>query len=319
MKSTSILFRAAVVGALFFAPLGAFAQNPQSESFFAEGRKLRLAGKCAEAIVAFRRSFELSPERIGSLRNIAECERELGKYASSRRSYWDLRRAAMKSDDPNYQGWDKDAEKAYDEMTPKVSHLTVKLEGRTQGVIVAVDGLTLDPRLIGVEVEQDLGAHSVEARYGGVVPIVEKVALAEGEHKTITLRIPTEAAAAGGGRSALFFSGIAAASVGGAALVAMGISAGIRAGALQTIESSCPTLKDCSPSLAGEIDKGRTATTLANVFGGVAAVGVAGGGALLLTSRFAFGSQPAAKPAASLRVYVSPLPDSAAVRLEGTF
>ena len=319
MKFTDLLLRAAVLGLALSTPLRARAESPQSETFFAEGRKLRLAGDCPGAIVAFRRSFELAPERIGSLRNIAECERELKKYAAARRSYWDLRRAAMKSNDPNYQGWDKDAEKAYDEMTPTVSRLTVKLDRKVDGVTISIDGLPLDPRLLGVEIEQDLGAHSVEARYGAVTPIVEKLTLAEGEHRTVTIRIPPGAGSGSGTKDALFLSSIAGFAVGGAGLVGMGIAAGIRGGALQTISEACPDLHACSPSLAGELKKGRTATTVANVLGGVGAAGLVAGASLLVASRFTGGDPQKAAPAQTVSLSVSVVSTAVGLHLEGTF
>ena len=312
------------MGALLWGSPPAEAQNAQSESFFAEGRKLRLAGNCTDAIVAFRRSCELAPERIGSLRNIAECEVELKKYAAARRSYWNLRRAAMESNDRNYKGWEKDAEKAYDALTPKVPHLTVKLDRKRDDVSVTVDGLLLDPRLIDVEVEQDQGTHTVEAKYGGVVPVVEKVTLAEGERKTIILRIPVSSTSPGDAksnstRSALFVSSIAGFTAGGLALVGMGISAGVRAGALSTIEASCPSLRNCDPKLGEEIDKGRAATTSVNVLAGIGAAGLVAGGGLFLASRL-IGNTPAkAASPASVSFSVFVLPQAASVHFGGRF
>ena len=320
MKSTDLLVRSALLGALLFASSPALAENPQSETFFAEGRKLRMAGDCASAIVAFRRSFELSPERIGSLRNIAECERELKRYASSRRSYWDLRRAAMKSADPNYQGWDKDAEKAYDEMTSTVSRLTLKVAGKVEGATITIDGLVLDPRLVGVELEEDMGLHTIETAYGGVVPIVEKITLAEGERRTLTIRIPEGASKSSDGKSALFTAGIAGLAVGAAGFIGMGIAAGIRNDTLQKITGECPELQGCPASLAGDLDRGRAATAAANVLGGVGAVGIVAGGSLLLASRLIGG--PSAKPAATapaVSLSITTTPGAAGIRLEGSF
>jgi hypothetical protein len=323
VKSTDLLVRAALLGVALSMALPVRAESPQSDTFFAEGRKLRLAGNCAGALVAFRRSFELAPERIGSLRNIAECERDLEKYAAARRSYWDLRRAAMKSTDPNYQGWDKDAEKAYDELTTKVSRLIVKLDHTAPGVTITIDGLPLDPRLIDVEIEQDLGAHSVEARYGAVTPMVEKVTLGEGEHRTLTIRIPagagTGADGGSGTKDALFLSSIAGFAVGGAGLVGMGIAAGVRGSALQTISEACPSLRDCPPSLAGELEKGRTANTVANVLGGVGAAGLVAGASLLVASRFTGGGPQKAAPPQTVSLSVSVVSQAVGLHLEGTF
>ena len=319
MKSTKLFLRAALLGIGLCAPASALGQNAQSETFFAEGRKLRLAGDCAGAIVAFRRSFELAPERIGSLRNIAECERELRRYASSRRSYWDLRRAAMKSNDPSYQGWDKDAETAYDAMTATVPRLTIQLDGDRDGVTVTVDGLVLDPRMLGVELEEDQGAHSIEASFGGVVPLTEKVTLAEGERRTLTLHTPARKKGSIDGRGAMWITGGVAASLGGASLIGAGVAAAIRADALDTISKQCPGLSGCSSSLSDTLDKGRTATAAVNVLLGVGAGAVAIGGGLLIASRYLGAPSREPTPLVSMRVSATAAPGAGFLRIEGSF
>src|SRR5689334_6918022 len=54
-----------VTAALLLAPSTAFAGKAESETFFANGRELRMAGKCAEAIPEFRRALETYPDGLG--------------------------------------------------------------------------------------------------------------------------------------------------------------------------------------------------------------------------------------------------------------
>jgi hypothetical protein len=197
--------------------------------------------------------------------------------------------------------------------------MIVKLDGKADGVTITIDGLPLDPRLVGVEIEQDMGAHAVEARYGGVTPILEKVTLGEGERKTVTIRIPSGANPGGGGRDALFVSSVAGFAVGGAGLVGMGIAAGIRAAALQTISDACPGLRSCSQSLAGELEKGRAATTVANVLGGVGAAGLAAGAGFLLASRLSGPGAQKPGSAQAVSLSVSVVSQTVTVHLGGTF
>src|SRR5262249_34943070 len=127
-------------------------------------------------------------------RNIAECEEQLGEYASARNDWWSLRRAALQSNEARYAGWDKHAEEGYNRLATKVAHLTVRLEGpELERVRVTLDGKPLDPRLIGVELERDLGVHTVEAAYGGVSSVVAKRTLTEGARDVVTLVIPSVA------------------------------------------------------------------------------------------------------------------------------
>ena len=188
MRSSSLIALALLVLALIVASP---ARADDSETFFAQGRTLRAQGKCAEAIVAFRRALDVKPLGLGALRNVAECEEELGEFASARADWWSLRRAVLQSNQPKYDGWDRDAEKAYARLEVKVAHITIQIAGASPDrVSVTIDGKPLDPRLIGVELERDLGLHTVEALYGGAAPVTERRSLGVGAHEVVTLTIP---------------------------------------------------------------------------------------------------------------------------------
>jgi hypothetical protein len=301
VRSSSVV--AACVASALAVGIGAppaRADDEDGRTLFAAGRELRSQGKCEAAIVQFRRALEAYPEGLGSLRNIAECEEQLGLYAAARRDWWDLRRAVLQTTQPRYQGWDKDAEGAYAKLASKVAHVTVKLEGATPDrVRVVIDGKPLDPRLVGVELERDLGAHTAEAFYGGAAPVSEKFTLGAGDHQVVPLAIPANApgeapistgapstapreapSSSAGLRSAGFVThGVGALGVAG--LIA---SIAIRQSALGTIDAQCPSHANCSSSLQGDRDRGATASMLVNVFGAVAIVGVGVGVTLLAVS-----------------------------------
>jgi hypothetical protein len=295
------------------APARAGTKNPDAQRFFAKGRTLRQGGDCAGAITEFRRAYEIAPEGLGALRNVAECEEKLGHFASARKDWWDLRRAAMQSNDPDYEGWEKDAEAAYRRLEPNVARLKVQLTGDLlDRVKVSVDGKPLDPRLVGVEIERDLGLHTIEATYGGVAPIVEKRTLAAGKLEVVTLAIPTpkpgegkppgEGTTPATGPSPMRIGGYVAVGVG--ALGALGTIAAIvtRQTALGAIAAKCPDYASkapCDPSLSSERDKGKTASLLVNVFGAIAIAGIGVGIPLIVIGGRQDAPKPAAKPAAS--------------------
>ena len=281
------------------------AGEEDAKTLFAEGRKLRDAGNCEGAVVVFRRALEILPEGLGSLRNIAECEEQLGKYAAARRSYWSLRTAVMQTSEPKYDGWDKYAQQAHARLALKVARLTVKLTGRgLERVQVTIDGKPLDPRLMGVELEREVGAHTVEAHYGGAAPILEKVTLLGGTNETVTLAIPsaqpspgapkngpaspatrgtTEPQAASG--VALRTAGFVALGVGALGTTGAVISIAVRGAALGDIEAACPGYDAgelCPRRVEGARDRGETSSVLANVFGGVAIAGIGAGVALIV-------------------------------------
>jgi tetratricopeptide (TPR) repeat protein len=171
-QALAALGSAALISAAAPALLAAGAEE-DAKTFFARGREQRMAGNCAEAVLAFRRALEVYPEGLGALRNIAECEETLGLYASARRDWWDLRRAALQSNEAKYAGWDEDAEAHYKALAGKVGTLTIQLQGGegNPAVRVIMDGKPLDPRLLGVGLERDTGSHTVEMFYGGAAPI----------------------------------------------------------------------------------------------------------------------------------------------------
>ncbi|EYF03215.1 Hypothetical protein CAP_5719 [Chondromyces apiculatus DSM 436] len=323
-----------------------WAIDSDAQAFFAQGRQLRGEGRCTDAILAFRRAFDLYPQGLGALRNIAECEEELGQFASARVSWWSLRRAALQSNEPKYEGWETDAESAYKRLESKVARLTVHLKGEGQAQAeLNIDGRPLDPRLLGVEIERDVGPHQLTLTYGGAAPVVRHIELTAGEREAVTLDIPRPVAVTqtptvkkpGGdedepakGSKAMRIAGIAAMSVGGASAVGAVVSVLLRNAALGEIEETCPDYQGCNPSLESTESRGRTAATLVNVFGAVAIVGVGVGVPLfVLGSRSSSPSAPSApsspkspKAASSLpqlRVGVGPIGGGWAAQIGGKF
>ena len=282
------LFLAAILAAVPGA-----AQEDDSKTFFATGRELRAAGRCDEAIVQFRRALDINPQGLGSLRNIAECEEQLGQLASARRSYWDLRRAVRQTNETKYQGWEKDAEEAYQRLGARVPRLTVRLSGRElERVRVTVDGKPLDPRLVGTELERDLGPHTVAASYGGAAPVTRRIELAEAARETLVLEIPNPTAqhprpaalpVRDEGSPALRTAGVVSLAVGGAALVGAVVSVVMRAGAKSDIEDICAEYESgtCATNERATVEdaksRGDTATLLVNVFGAIAIAGIGAG------------------------------------------
>jgi hypothetical protein len=316
------------------SPMPAHATEEDAKTLFAQGRKLRAEGNCTEAIVAFRRALDVYPQGLGALRNIAECEEQLGRFASARNDWWSLRRAVLMSNEPKYEGWDKDAEQAHARLEGKVGRLTVNLRGEgLQRVQVTIDGKPLDPRLIGVELERDLGRHIIEALYGGATPVRKQLDLAAGQREVVTLDIPAPAKATGPvaargrtplppdtGDGAMRAAGIVALAVGGVGLVGTVISVIERGAALSAIDEECPSHTGCSPELQAEEQRGRTAATLANIFGAVTIIGMGAGVPLLFLGG---GSREAPKNATAtavrVRMGVAPLGGGAAAQIGGSF
>jgi hypothetical protein len=314
------------------ASMPASATEEDSKTFFAQGRQLRAAGNCPDAIVAFRRALEAFPQGLGALRNIAECEEQLGQFASARNDWWSLRRAVLQSNELRYESWEKDAEQGYARLATKVAKITIRIHGadpaQTQ---ITLDGKPLDPRLLGVELERDLGPHTVQASYGGAAPVVEKRTLVAGSSEVVTLEIPTSTPQkiSPGPITApppppdpikpkLRTAGLISLTVGGIGMIGTATAIIVRQGALAEIDKTCHLHSSCPESLRDATNRGQTASTLANVFGSLAVVGVGAGVALWLVGSSAPSpSMPAHKTTAELGL--TPLPGGGAAQIGVTF
>lgn len=315
------------------APGSAQAGETESHSLFVEGRELRKAGKCAEAITAFRRALDTYPEGLGALRNIAECEEELGRFASSRRSYWDLRLAALQSTETKYAGWDKEAEEAHTRLGAKVAKVTVNFKGpRPDDLVIQFNGRTFDPRLLGVEIEQDNGPLEVAASYGAGPPVTKKVVVVTAGRHVIELDVselkkvpkvtttsPTHDA---GGGNAMKIGGIVALGVGGAGLIGTVVSLAMRQSAVGDLEDDCPNYAQTNvtcPATSEDIkNRGETASLLVNVFAATAIVGAGVGVTLLVLAPSGDQETGLAAPAPRARVAVTPLPGGGFLGISGS-
>jgi hypothetical protein len=74
--------------------------------------------------------------------------------------------------------------------------------------------------------------------------------------------------------------------VGGAALVAAGVTLAVRQSALGDLTQACPNYETsaCNPSVASTVSRGSLASTLTTAFGVAGLVGVAGGVTLILVA-----------------------------------
>jgi hypothetical protein len=313
--------------ALAVAALGAFTPSvaradPVSDAkdLFTRGRELRTKGDCAGAVPLFRKAVDLYPTGLGSVRNLAECEEQLGHYASARRAWLDLKRALLTTDAKKYEGWSQDAEAASARLAPKLATLSVDVSYATsdgqaalsKGVTVTLDGETLAPALIGTPLERDPGHHVVRVAGDRVQePQQQAVDLVAGDSKHVALRVvvrsaplpessppgndtgppqhPGEGEAEENTGSTKRTIGWIAIGVGAASLVGAGVSLGVRQAALSDAQHDCgsgwPNCPQSSSGLVGSDEsRGQTASTMFTVLGIVGAVGVTSGIVLLATS-----------------------------------
>lgn len=308
------------------------APEDDAKDLFARGRELRTKGDCAGAIPLFAKAWQLYPKGLGSLRNLAECNEHLGKYASARRAWLDLSRALLTVKDAKYAGWSEDAQAADARLAPKVARLTVVVHESGKGVAlsVLVNGEVLDPKLLDIALDRDPGTYVVRVE-GGKEPVEKSVSVASGEAKTVTLDVehpttatttvttpkpepkpilPEQPATTSGTRTA----GFVTLGVGGGALAVAGIALVVRQKALGDLKDACPYYesKPCPTSTESIVDRGKTASTLVTVFSVIGAVGIGTGVTLLV-----MGSSDSPKTGMALSPWAGP--SGGGATLQGSF
>jgi hypothetical protein len=293
-----------------------------AKELFEHGRDLRGRGDCAGALPLFEKAYALYPPGLGSLRNVAVCQEALGRFASARDSWLELKRQLAGTTDGKYAGWNDDADHAIAKLAPKVARLTADLvvtssgvtssggAAASDGVDVSIDGIALPRDRVGTAVDRDPGTYVLRASGPGVeAPDQQTAVLAPGDSARISLHVTMrpEPVATAPGESApaaaidapvesptrsspLRTAGWVALGVGAAGLAGAAISLVVRQSALGDLKEICPhySVSPCAPStrtaVLSDIDRGKAASTAFTVLGAVGVVGAAVGITLVTAS-----------------------------------
>jgi hypothetical protein len=284
----------------------AYAGEPDAIDLFARARELRLRGNCAAAVPLFRHAYDTYPAGLGSLRNIAECEEELGRTASARRAWLDLARALVTNHLSKYEGWGADAAQAAQRLAAKVATLTVEVHAATpsgepaptSGVDVRVGDEALSPASVGHPLEVDPGHYVVRAQGAESSGASQRtVDLAAGDSKRVELPIVV---APRPDRDAILRQAPArrtaawiAMGAGVAGFIGAAIAGVARQSALDELTAACGSTTSCpraqgNPTEASNVhaieERGHAAATWVNALTIAGAIGVAGGVLLYATA-----------------------------------
>jgi hypothetical protein len=286
----------AAAGALLVPVLAWADAADQAKALFVEARALRAADKCAEAIPLFRHALELYPAGLGSERNIAECEEQLGHVAAARRTWAELEQALAQNREPKYADWTHDADEAAARLAGRVARLTVDVGASNAApfptdapAAVTVNGSPLAASRWGTPLEVDPGHYVV--RYEREPQEVQALDLAPGESREVTLRgsVTTAPAAAlarvpapADPRQPLRIGGWVSTSMGVASFIGAGISGLVANDARRQLDGRCSTHTECPDDLRPAYSRGKGATAAANVLLGAGAGGVATGAVLFV-------------------------------------
>ncbi len=227
------------------------------------------AATCAQACDAFRRAWELYPDGLGALRNLAYVEKSLRRVASAARHFRELARRAPLDPRPARQLWADFARKELDELEPRVPHLLLRAATAPARTTATLDGAELPRGSWGAPLDVDPGTHAVRFEGPDLVPFEQSVPLAEGESRTLDVTLVPRADATRALPSqrtlALVTTGV------GAAFVVIGL--GLGTAAIVDRHDACGA-HGCD---AAAYEHGRSLARASNYVTGVGAAVAAGG------------------------------------------
>ena len=221
-------------------------------------------------------------------------------------------------------------------IKPKIPKLTIKVPADIEGISMTLDGNPFDAKGSD-ETLVNPGTHKIEATADKRASYTKEVALAEGETKTITVKMPLlvgdkeppppakeEPPTPEAPKSNTPVAAIVVGSIGLVALGAAGFFALKRSSIANDLSTACADPKACPVEQEDAVNSGRTFTTLTNVFLVVGVLGVGTGIVLFATAPKADKAEKTEKadkePAALLKLVPSaPGANLAGLSLSGAF
>jgi hypothetical protein len=291
-----------IAAALLSTTTRARADGADPSALFDRGLSDMQAHRYATGCPALAESYRLDPH-AGGLFTLAECENQWGKIASAIADYdtfLDLVAHLPAPDRAKQQDRAKIAAEHRTALSREVPGVTVSLAADVPaGSTVAVDGKAVPPASLRSAIPVDPGDHNVVLRGPDGRTSQQRVSIARGETKAVTLTLPpvVPAVAEASEPTSLTDSGSSRKT----AVVAGVVMGSIVLADKASIDSNCPTPLTCgTPSEASSANSTKTlgwASTGAFIAGG-AALGAA---AILWFTRPKTGTtvEPALSPTTS--------------------
>ncbi len=295
---------ALVALALLCAPIHGLAQTPEKNPTLQEketARKLLDKGRAAEAtgdlttaVANFRAAHEIMGVPTTGI-YLALALSKSGKLIEARDVALQASRAPkLPAERPERTRARDDATKLAADLAPRIPTISVAVQPQdAPGLTITIDGQTLPPAARGLPWSVDPGGHEVRVQAQGYRPESRALQLAEGAKETVTVALvaaqsaqpvfvpaPVQRPARDRGMAPAFIVAITGLSLGGATLVAAGVTGGLSLAKTADIKEQCAGSR-CPASLQADADEAQTLATVSNVTLGVGgALAIAGGVAL---------------------------------------
>lgn len=316
-RGAALLLACSLASASIVQP--AMAQTPSAAEIeaaraaFKDGLQLEKDGKYEEALEKFEQTAKV--KTTAQVRfHIGLCNEKLGHWGAAIEAYEGAaKQAEAEANAPEVLKVAPDLAKKLREKMPKV---TVAYAGGDKADSLSIDGKNIEGA-VATDLPLDPGPHVAIATKGDD-KTREEFKLAEGETKTLTLKLAGAAAAteklgyehpaetpkeappeAPKDSSTRTTIGWVLTGVGVAALGTSLVFYGIRAGKVRELDGACVDGK-CPPSAGDTIDSAKTFTTLGHITLGVGVAALGAGIVLLVTGKK---SEPEAPKAARFVPY----------------
>lgn len=265
-------------------------QNPQAEQLFRRGQALVKEGKFAEGCETLEASQRLE-SNVNTLLNLAACREKNGQLATAWALF--LRAAAEARKHPSDHVLVQVAIGFSAKLEPRLPYLTVSVPdtSRVDGLVISVDGRTLDPAEYNQGIPVDPGSHEVVGRAPGHEPWRTTAAIAAAERKSVEVPrfkevaklapVPRSPRRAAAGATPRGMPGLRKAAIGAGAVGVVGLAA-MTAFGLQARSSWNQAQADNDDELRRDAE---SRAGLATIGGVVGVAGVAAGVTLWIVGK----------------------------------
>lgn len=236
----------------------------RADALFAEGRallKTDLHAGCAK----LAESYELNPQAIGTLLNVALCDEKMGRVASAAAKYAEARDRAREQHAKDHLAA---AEERLAAVKDRVPHVTVQLAESLPGTKVLIDGRVIDAL---TDIPVDPGERILVVSAPDHVAFEHRVKIAEGEHRDVPVPALAKAVTVSSRRTIGKLV-----TIGGGVTVVTGVVIGLvgRSRYNTAKDEHCDADLACDPEGLSATRSGRTLGTVGTVIGAVGLAGV---------------------------------------------
>jgi len=277
-------------------PATAQSPSPQdvqaAKDHFEKGSNAFKANNFAEALTEFKASYGKVASPNSHL-YIARCMRELGQLVDAYLEFEKVTAEAQTAGE-KYAQTGETAKVEHDELKAKIALVSVNVTTPEVGATLTIGGKEVPQDRWGQPFPAMPGSVDVRLEAPGKPAATQSVTAGAGESKDATLAFATgptdggdggdSGSGSGGSKmSGMRIGAFAAAGVGVAGFVTFAVAGSMSNSTFDKLKENCGN-SPCPPAFAGDVDKGKTQQTVANVGLIIGAVGVAAGATLFVLS-----------------------------------